>query len=87
MDMWATDRGIPKGGGLPGCRPPPTKGPRTEIKKNLVDIVISNVLRDFTFSRNQPLKSADGCYIRIFKNKVMKLKRKEYRTLTMSWNV
>jgi hypothetical protein len=39
----------------------PPKTPKPEIKKNtdIVDIIISKVLRDFPFSRNQPLKSAD----------------------------
>jgi hypothetical protein len=43
------------------------------------------VLRDFPFSRNQPLKSADDQYIRILKNKLIKLKKKqEDRTLWLS---
>jgi hypothetical protein len=35
---------------------------------------ISNVLCDFPFSRNQPLKSADDEYIRILKNVIKSLK-------------
>jgi hypothetical protein len=63
-----------------GCRaaasaPNPTK---PKLKKNIdfVDIAISNVLRDLPFSRNQPLKSVDDKYIRILKNKLMKLGEK-----------
>jgi hypothetical protein len=37
--------------------------------------MISQVVRDFPFSRNQPLKSADDQYIRILKNKLIKLKK------------
>jgi hypothetical protein len=52
-------RGAP--GGLPGCSPPQT--PKNQNKKkrktDFVDIMISKVLCDFPFSRNQPLKSAD----------------------------
>jgi hypothetical protein len=35
--------------------------------------MILNVLRDLPFSRNQSLKSADGYYIRIWKNKIKNL--------------
>jgi hypothetical protein len=46
---------------------------------------MSNVLRDFPFSQNQPLKSADDWYIRILKNKLVKLKKKQGdRTLWLS---
>jgi hypothetical protein len=46
------------GWGVPGCSP--LKPPKTEIlKTDFVDIMILKVLRDFTFSRNQPLKLAD----------------------------
>ena len=31
--------------------------------------VIPNIFRDLPFTRNQPLKSADDCHIRILKNK------------------
>jgi hypothetical protein len=43
-----------------GLQPPP-RPPKTEIKKKtaFVDIMISEVLRDFPFSQNQPPKSAD----------------------------
>jgi hypothetical protein len=50
-------RGHPKGGGgwLPGCSC--SKSPKIDIKSpDFVD-TISNVLRDFAFSRNQPKKS------------------------------
>jgi hypothetical protein len=55
---YGSSRGAPKRR-LPGCSPP--QNPTTEIKKktDVIDIVISNVLRDLSFSRNQPLKSAD----------------------------
>jgi hypothetical protein len=38
---------------------------------------MSKVLRDFPFSHNQPLKSADDQYIKILKNKLIKLKNKK----------
>jgi hypothetical protein len=62
-------------GGAAALKPP--KMPKTEIKKktDFVDIMISKVLRDFPFGRNQPLKSADDQYIRILKNKLIKLKK------------
>jgi hypothetical protein len=70
MMICVLDRHAPKGGkGLPSCSPPP---PQMEIKtKNtdFVDTIISNVLRDLPFSRNQPLKSADDWYIRILNDK------------------
>jgi hypothetical protein len=43
--------------------------------------MISKVLHDFPFSRNQPLKSAGDWDIRILKNKLIKLKKQEDRTL------
>jgi hypothetical protein len=45
-----------------GCRAaaPPQNHLKTKLKNTgFVDIMISKVLRDFPFSRNQPLKSAD----------------------------
>jgi hypothetical protein len=63
-----------------GCRaaaPPKPKFKNTDF----VDIMISKVLRDFPFRRNQPLKSADDQYIRILKNKSTKLKKQEDRIL------
>jgi hypothetical protein len=38
-------------------------------KKNtdFLDMIVSNVLLDLPFSRNQPMKSADDWYIRILK--------------------
>jgi hypothetical protein len=44
---------------------------------NFVHIMTSKVLRDLPFSRNQTLKSADQQYIRISKNKLIKLKKQE----------
>jgi hypothetical protein len=46
--------------------------------------MISKVLRDFPFSRKQPLISADDQYIRMLKNKLIKLKKQEDRTLWLS---
>jgi hypothetical protein len=37
--------------------------------------MISKVLRNFLFSQNQPMKSADDYYIRVLKNKFIKLKK------------
>lgn len=52
-------KGAPKGGwGLPGCGPE-TPQNRTLRNIDFVAIMISNVLRNFSFCRNQPLKSAD----------------------------
>ena len=43
-----------------GLQPPPPQKKKIEIKKkSCVDTIISNVLRDLPFNRNQPLKSAD----------------------------
>jgi hypothetical protein len=65
-------KGAPKGGGVPGCSP----APKPKFKKNtdFADIV-SKVLRDLPFSRKHSLKSADDQYIRILKNKLIKLKK------------
>jgi hypothetical protein len=50
--------------------------------------MISKVLCDFPFSQNQPLKSADDWYIRILKNKLIKLKKTRiYDTVSESWNL
>jgi hypothetical protein len=73
-------RGAPKGGrDLPGCGHPTTNSPKPKFKKNtdFVGIIIYKVLRDLPFSRNQPLNSADEWYIRILKNKLIKLKKKQ----------
>jgi hypothetical protein len=68
-------RGAPKGaaGLQPSPNPPKPKFKTTDF----VDMTISNVLRDSPFSGNQPLKSADHCYIRILQIKLIKLKRQE----------
>jgi hypothetical protein len=68
-------RGAPTGG-CQAAAPPPHKPPNLK-NTYFVDIMISKVLRDLPFSRNQPLKSADDCYIRILKNKLIKLKNKK----------
>jgi hypothetical protein len=61
----------PGGGAAAGLQPPP-KIPQNQNLKNtyFVDIMISKVLCDLLFSRNQTLKSADDQYIRILKNKI-----------------
>jgi hypothetical protein len=47
------------GGGLPVCIPHQTPENRNLKNTDFVDIMVSNVLRNLPFSRNQPLKSAD----------------------------
>jgi hypothetical protein len=51
-------QGRTQGGG--GCRAagPPSPQNRNK-KKDFIDTMVSKVLRDLLFSRNQPLKSAD----------------------------
>jgi hypothetical protein len=80
QECWNLPVGAHKKG---GSRVPAPEKPRKRNLKDIdfVDIMISKVLHDFPFSRNQPLKSADDKYIRILKNKLMKLKKKEDRTL------
>jgi hypothetical protein len=52
--------------------------PNRNLKNTgFVDIMISKFLRDFPFSQNQSLKSADDQYIRILKKKLIKLKNKK----------
>jgi hypothetical protein len=69
-------------GGAAGLQPPPIPHNRNLKNTYFADIMISEVLRDFPFSRHQPLKSADDRYIRVLKNKLIKLKkRQEDRTL------
>jgi hypothetical protein len=48
---------------------------------NLVDIMVSKVLCEFPFIRNRPLRPADDWYIRILKNKLIKLKNQGDRAL------
>jgi hypothetical protein len=67
-------RGTPNGAGG-GLQAPQTRENRNVKNTDFVDIMISEVLRDFLFSRNQTLKSADNKYIRILKNKLIKLKK------------
>jgi len=43
---------------------------RIKNSTHIVDTVISDVSRDLLFSPNQPLKSADEWYVRIFENKM-----------------
>jgi hypothetical protein len=61
----------PKGGGLLGCSPS-----KIEIKTTYFgNTIISNVLRDLPFSRNQPLKLAEDLNIGILKNKIKNLQK------------
>jgi hypothetical protein len=56
-------------------QPPQTPQNRNLKKRRFCgyyDIIM--ILRNFPFSRNQPLQSADDQYIRILKNKLIKLK-------------
>jgi hypothetical protein len=41
--------------------------------------MISKILRDLPFSRNQPLKSAGDYHIRILKNKLINFKKRKKR--------
>jgi len=61
-------------GELPVCG---TQTPKNRNLKNkdCLRMIISRVLHDLRFSRNQPLKSPDDSYIRILNNKLIKLKR------------
>jgi hypothetical protein len=65
------------GGGAAGLQPPKTPKNQNLKSTNFVDIMISKVLRDFPFSRSQPLKSADDQYIRILKNKLIILESQQ----------
>jgi hypothetical protein len=88
---WNRIQGVEAGahqrGSLPGCNspkpPPPKEKSKFKKKTDFVDI-IWNFLRDFPFSRNQPLKSPDDWYIRILKNKLIKLKKKKQEELWLS---
>jgi hypothetical protein len=78
-------KGAPKvegGGGLPLCSPLPENPHNRNLKEHkfcrYYDI---RILRDLPFSRNQTLKSADDYYVRILKNKLIRLKKQEDRTL------
>jgi hypothetical protein len=65
------------GGGLPGGSPTPANPQNCNLKNtDFVGIMISRVLRDCPFSKNQPLKSADDQYVRILKNILINLKIK-----------
>jgi hypothetical protein len=73
-----------------GCPVAALQTPQNRNLKNtdFVDIVISEISRDFPFSRNQPLKSADYRYVRILKNKLMELnKTRRQDTVIESCNV
>jgi hypothetical protein len=63
-------RGAPTRGVLLGFTPPP----QSKIKEtHLVGAMISKVIRYLRFNRNEPLKSADDEYTRIFKNKMTRM--------------
>jgi hypothetical protein len=55
----------PKG----GCRTAAPSKSKFKKKTEFVDTIVSEVLPDLSFSRNQPLKSADDKYKKILKNK------------------
>jgi hypothetical protein len=53
-------RGAARGEGCRAAAPPPnSQNINLKKKTGFVDIMISNLCRDFPFPRNQPLKSAD----------------------------
>jgi hypothetical protein len=73
--------GAPEGRGAAAWRRPPPQSRKPKLKKTDFVSNISKVLRDLRFSRNQPVTSADDQYIRILKNKLIKIKKQEDRTL------
>jgi hypothetical protein len=63
-----------------GCRAAtlPQKPPKPKFKTtDFVDIMISKVLHDLPFSRNQLLKSADDYCITIFKKLINEIEKKQ----------
>jgi hypothetical protein len=74
-------RGTAKEVGCRAAAPPKTPKNRNLKNTDFYHIMISEGLHDFLFSRNQPSKSAGDSYIRIFKNKLVKLKKQEDTTL------
>jgi hypothetical protein len=76
----ALAQGRTQGAGAAGLQPSQIPQNRNLKSADFVDM-ISSLLRDLPFSRNQPLKSADDQYIRILKNKLIRLKKQEDRTL------
>jgi hypothetical protein len=77
---WGGGKG--KGGlrGAAGLHPPKPQN-RNFVNTDFVDAMISKVLRGLSLSRNQPVKSADDQFIRILKNRFIKLKKQEDRIL------
>jgi hypothetical protein len=59
-----------------GCQAAASQNSPKRNKKE-IHIMTSKVLRDLSFSRNQPLKSPDDQYITILKNKLTKLKNRK----------
>jgi hypothetical protein len=51
--------GASKGWGIVGLLSPQTPQNRNYKNKDFIDVMIPKVLCDLSFSRNQPLKSAD----------------------------
>jgi transposase-like protein len=69
-----------------GCRAAnshqPTPTPNRNLKNtDFVDTMTPKVLRDLSFSRNQPLKLADDLHIRILK-KVNKIRKSQMNLKT-----
>jgi hypothetical protein len=58
-------------------QPPKTPKDQNLKSTNFVNIMVSKVLRDLPFSRNQSLQSADDQYIIILKNKLIKFKKNQ----------
>jgi hypothetical protein len=58
---WQLQKAAPKGGegAAAGLQPPPNPQNRNLKNKDVLDIIISKVLRDLPFSRNRPRQSAD----------------------------
>jgi hypothetical protein len=54
---------------------------------DFLDTVVSKVLRDLPFRRNQPLKSADDEYFRVLTNKLLKQKTRRLDSMIESLNV
>jgi hypothetical protein len=70
----SSNQGCTQGWEAASLQPPQSPNPQTRYLKNTDSVdIISDVLRHFPFSRNEPLQSAHHKYIRIFENKVKKL--------------
>jgi hypothetical protein len=78
---------IQAGGGCRPAAPPPTHQIRNLKNTDFVDIMVSQVPRDFPLSRNQPLKLADDRHITILKNKLINKKTRRQDTVTEARNM